>query len=178
MVRFRTKPLAALRSALVLAAFALAATPASSREGSLSYAATSADKDRDFQTAFAPFAEPVMPAVQPMAVDITGIEPAIETISDLGSGIASFYGKRFHGRPTASGERYDMAQLTAAHKTLPFGSRVRVVNLANGREVVVRINDRGPFVRGRHIDLSRRAAEQIGMIASGHASVRMELIES
>ncbi|WP_249171893.1 septal ring lytic transglycosylase RlpA family protein [Erythrobacter sp. JK5] len=95
----------------------------------------------------------------------------------LGSGVASFYGRKFHGRRTANGERFDMSALTAAHRTLPFGTLVRVTNPRNGREVTVRINDRGPFVRGRSIDLSRAAAEQLGMISRGHASVELDIVE-
>jgi rare lipoprotein A len=91
-------------------------------------------------------------------------------------GIASWYGKKFHGRRTASGERYDMHQLTAAHKTLPFGTRVRVTNLDNGRRVVVRINDRGPFIKGRIIDLSYAAARQVEMLEAGTARVRVEVV--
>ncbi len=83
--------------------------------------------------------------------------------------MASWYGPGFQGRRTASGERFNAHALTAAHKTLPFGTRVRVVNRQNGRSVVVRINDRGPHVRGRMIDLSRAAARAIGL--SGAAKV-------
>lgn len=79
------------------------------------------------------------------------------------TGIASVYGRRFHGRRTANGERFDTAALTAAHRRLPFGSRVRVTNLHTGRSVVVRINDRGPFARGRVIDLSPAAARSLGV---------------
>lgn len=100
-------------------------------------------------------------------------EPATE---HLGTGVASFYGKRFAGRPTASGESFDPQLLTAAHRTLPFGSRLRVTNPKNGKSVVVRINDRGPFSKGRHLDLSRSAAEQIGIVNAGHGSVEMELL--
>lgn len=88
-------------------------------------------------------------------------------------GQASYYADRYHGRRTASGERHDRQALTAAHRTLPFGSRVRVTHLGNGRETVVRINDRGPFVGGRVIDLSRRAAEELDMVRSGTAPVRL-----
>jgi rare lipoprotein A len=91
-------------------------------------------------------------------------------------GIASWYGKNFHGRQTASGERYDMNELTAAHKSLPFGTRVRVTNLDNGRQVVVRINDRGPFIKGRIIDLSRAAAQKVDLVNAGTARVRIEVI--
>lgn len=92
------------------------------------------------------------------------------------SGQASWYGGYFHGRKTASGERYNQDALTAAHKTLKFGTRVRVTNLNNGRSVVVRINDRGPFVRGRIIDMSRRGAQAIGMTGSGVAPVRVDVL--
>lgn len=91
-------------------------------------------------------------------------------------GDASWYGPGFDGKRTASGEVYDMEALTAAHRELPFGSRVRVLNLDNGRETQVRINDRGPFARGRVIDLSRAAAREIGMLASGTARVRVEVL--
>lgn len=91
-------------------------------------------------------------------------------------GKASWYGSRHHGRRTASGERFDQHALTAAHRQLPFGSKVRVTNLRNQRSVVVRINDRGPHTRGRIIDLSRAAAERIGMLRSGTAPVRLERV--
>jgi rare lipoprotein A len=80
------------------------------------------------------------------------------------SGVASWYGPRFQGKLTANGERFNTHELTAAHKTLPFGTRVRVKSLVNGKEVVVRINDRGPFIKGRIIDLSKAAAQAIGLI--------------
>ena len=91
-------------------------------------------------------------------------------------GIASYYGKKFHGRRTASGERFNMHELTAAHRTLPFGTVVRVKNLNNGREVRVRINDRGPFKKGRIIDLSRAAAKKLNMIEAGVAPVRIKVV--
>ena len=92
-------------------------------------------------------------------------------------GEASWYGPGFHGNQTASGEVYDMEAMTAAHKQLPFGARVQVVNLDNGRTTQVRINDRGPFARGRIIDLSRAAARDIGMLGSGTARVRIEVLD-
>jgi rare lipoprotein A len=91
-------------------------------------------------------------------------------------GIASWYGRQFHGRKTASGERFDMTAYTAAHRTLPFGTRVRVINLRNGRRTIVRINDRGPFVRGRIIDVSYRAARDLGIIEVGLEKVRLEVL--
>jgi rare lipoprotein A len=91
-------------------------------------------------------------------------------------GLASYYGSKFHGRRTASGERYDMYDLTAAHPVLKFGSRVEVTNLKNGRKVRVRINDRGPFRKGRIIDLSYAAAKKIGMLTRGLVKVRVKLL--
>ena len=88
-------------------------------------------------------------------------------------GIASWYGGKFHGRKTANGEVYDMHEKTAAHKTLPFGTHVKVVNLSNGKEVLVRINDRGPFVKGRIIDLSFAAAKDIALVDPGTTRVRL-----
>lgn len=97
---------------------------------------------------------------------------------ELERGSASWYGPRFHGRLTASGERYDKYALTAAHKTLPFGTIVRVRSLTLGREVDVRINDRGPFAAGRIIDVSEAAAEALGLTASGVAEVSLNVAES
>ena len=91
-------------------------------------------------------------------------------------GTASWYGPGFHGKKTASGEIYDQNKLTAAHKTVPLGSKARVTNLENGNSVEVEINDRGPFVKGRIIDLSRAAAGALGIVESGTAPVQIELI--
>ena len=92
------------------------------------------------------------------------------------SGLASFYGPEFNHRRTASGERFDPKGLTAAHRTLPFGTRVRVTNLENGRRVIVRINDRGPFRKGRVLDLSPAAARRLGFTAQGIARVRLDVL--
>ncbi|WP_078708509.1 septal ring lytic transglycosylase RlpA family protein [Consotaella salsifontis] len=92
------------------------------------------------------------------------------------SGAASWYGPKFHGRSTASGERFDMNKLTAAHKSLPFGTKVRVTNMRNGKSVIVRINDRGPYAHNRIIDLSRKAASVVGLIARGTAKVKLEVL--
>lgn len=92
------------------------------------------------------------------------------------TGMATWYGKRFHGRRTASGERYDMHALTAAHRTLPLGACVRVTAFGGARSVVVRINDRGPFVRGRIIDLSYAAAQALGLGSAGKAQVTLERV--
>jgi rare lipoprotein A len=96
-------------------------------------------------------------------------------LSDM-RGVASYYADAFHGRPTASGEPFDMYAMTAAHRRLPLGTMVRVKNLDNGREVVVRINDRGPYVRGRIIDLSYGAARELGMVEAGLARVEVERV--
>ena len=91
-------------------------------------------------------------------------------------GVVSWYGAAFHDRPTASGERFDSNAYTMAHPTLPFGTAVKVTNLRNGRSVVVRVNDRGPFVGSRIADLSRAAAAQIGMLRRGVARARIEVL--
>jgi len=103
-----------------------------------------------------------------------GQEPAEPTGRDV---VASYYGAFHHGKQTASGEPFDMRAMTAAHKTLPFGTRVRVTNPENGKTVVVRINGRGPYTRGRELDLSRGAAETIDIIEAGTARVVMEVLD-
>ena len=93
------------------------------------------------------------------------------------SGKASFYAMKFQSRKTANGERFDQAALTAAHKKLPFGTKVKVTNVENGKSVVVRINDRGPFIAGRIIDLSRSAFSVIGHLDAGVLDVRIKVIQ-
>lgn len=97
--------------------------------------------------------------------------------SSVEEGIASFYADSFHGSKTASGEIYDKGAMTAAHRTLPFDTKVKVTNLENGRSVSVRINDRGPHVEGRVIDLSGAAARKLRMTETGTAKVRLEIYE-
>jgi len=101
------------------------------------------------------------------------VEPAIEHVGD---GVASYYGAELAGNRTASGERFNPRAMTAAHRTLPLGTKLRVTNKANGRSVVVRINDRGPFHKGRLIDVSFAAAKEVGMIGTGKAPVRLEML--
>ncbi len=101
-----------------------------------------------------------------------------EAVIELQEGMASWYGPGFHGQRTSSGEIYDANDSTAAHRTLPFDTIVRVVNTDNDSTVYVRINDRGPYVGERIIDLSRYAAEQLGMLEEGTAHVRLELVEA
>jgi len=109
-----------------------------------------------------------------VALAVTACATVAPTLRDQELGVASWYGEPFHGRLTANGERYDMHTYTAAHRLYPFGTRLRVINLDNGRSVTVRINDRGPFVRGRVIDLSFAAATDLGMVPNGTARVRLE----
>lgn len=105
-------------------------------------------------------------------------QPLIQSHNFQERGTASWYGKKFHGRKTANGEIYNMYAITAAHKTLPLGTYVRVTNLYNGKTVNVRINDRGPFVRGRIIDLSYEAAKQLGIVVQGTAPVEIVALGS
>ena len=109
-----------------------------------------------------------------------GVQPQSSFAQGLTTpeGTASWYGAEFAGRPTSNGEIYDPSQMTAAHRTLAFGTFVRVTNIKNGLQVVVRVNDRGPFAKGRIIDVSRAAAEILGMIGPGTAPVRLELISN
>jgi rare lipoprotein A len=114
---------------------------------------------------------PVLPEAQSV-ID----EPAAPDVEHVGDGEASFYGRELAGNRTASGERFNPQALTAAHRTLPLGSKLKVTNKSNGKSVVVRINDRGPFHGRRVLDVSLAAAHQIGMYRAGKATVRMELL--
>lgn len=110
------------------------------------------------------------------AAAAAGATPLADIETEIGGGMASYYGNELAGNRTANGERFDPDQLTAAHRTLPFGSMVRVTNMSNGDSVVVRINDRGPFSHGRVIDVSHAAAREIGMHRSGTARVKLALL--
>ena len=123
---------------------------------------------RSLHTTYAPF----WWAVLLVAVALPDAPAAQEL-----EGLASWYGGKFQGRLTANGERFDTNELTAAHRTLPFDSEVLVTNTRTGRSVVVRINDRGPFVDGRVIDLSRAAASRIGIVSSGVGPVQLEVLQ-
>ena len=118
------------------------------------------------------------PEAEPLTEAEPSPEPTVEESQERGSfiaeGNASFYGGKFHGRKTASGAIFNKHAMTAAHRNLPFGTRVRVTHVHNGRSVVVTINDRGPFIKSRIIDVSRAAAEQLGMVQQGVARVRLE----
>jgi rare lipoprotein A len=117
---------------------------------------------------------PTTPTVAPPSPGAPPVPTA--TIEQGEEGIASWYGHPYHGRRAASGEIYNMYDMTAAHRTLPFGTMVRVHDLENGRDTTVRINDRGPFVEGRIIDLSYAAAQALGMEVAGIARVRLEIL--
>ena len=108
---------------------------------------------------------------RPAAPDSAGPEPGTRI-----DGLASWYGQQHQGRATASGEAFDMNKLTAAHRTLPFGTRLRVTNVENGKSVVVRVNDRGPHVPGRVLDLSFRAARALGITEAGVARVEVVVL--
>lgn len=105
------------------------------------------------------------------------IKEELAKYSYFQTGTASFYGGKWHGRKTANGEIFDTYKLTAAHKTLPFGTRVRVTNLSNGKSVVVRINNRGPYSKGRIIDLSQAAFSKIENMSKGVTKVKLEIVK-
>ena len=112
------------------------------------------------------------------ALVLSLIAPAFADYVYKSTAVASYYADKFHGRKTSNGEIFNMYALTAAHKTLPFNTKVKVTNLTNGKSVIVRINDRGPFVKGREIDLSKAAASKLDMIKSGTAKVKLTIITS
>lgn len=114
------------------------------------------------------------PAQTAQPVDIE----QIDTGNAYQIGVASYYGEKFHGRKTANGETFNMYKLTAAHRVLPLGTRIRVTHLGNGRWVEVKVNDRGPFIEGRVLDLSFAAALELEMVKDGTAKVMIEIIES
>ncbi|MDA8138825.1 MAG: septal ring lytic transglycosylase RlpA family protein [Desulfobacteraceae bacterium] len=121
----------------------------------------------------APSQTAVDPKTRPYQVNGDWYHPLADARGFEEKGIASWYGEEFHGRKTSNGETYDMYGISAAHKTLPLGTYVRVNNLENGRTLDLRVNDRGPFVRGRIIDLSYGAAQKLGIVEKGTASVRV-----
>ena len=153
------KPLTSLLSALMLAS-SVGASPSS----------------EEFVIEAIQEAAPVRPLPapppKPMATDSAIPSKLIEVVQ----GAASWYGPGFYGRTTANGERFRKGTLTAAHRTLPFGTKVRVTNLSNGRSVVVRINDRGPFRYHRVIDLAHGAASQLKMMQAGEVTVKLEIL--
>jgi rare lipoprotein A len=132
---------------------------------------------KEIKAAAAPEEKPtgVYKVGTPYQVDGVWYYPAVDYAYSA-TGIASWYGEEFHGRRTANGETFDMNAVTAAHKALPLPSVVRVTNLENGRSIIVRVNDRGPFMHGRIIDLSRRGAQLLGFEREGTAKVRVEIL--
>lgn len=155
------------------------ATPGLAREQQASQLGGSAS----FADSFAPYAAaPTSPQVSAGAVDISALPVPQPDASEpegqaAGAGLASWYGAELAGHRTASGERFDPSDLTAAHRSLPLGSHVRVTDERTGRSVVVRINDRGPYSGGRVIDLSRAAARQLGIMGHGEARVSLALLD-
>lgn len=125
--------------------------------------------------ASAPAAAPALVAPAP-AVAPAAAAPAAATSADVSEGKIAHYGRKFAGRRTASGERFNPAALTLAHNTLPFGTQVRITNLANKRSVVARVNDRGPSTPGRIADLSTAAARRIGMLRAGIVEAKLEVL--
>jgi len=165
---------AAILMALTLAACATPRGPAPARDGPPAKPPENLSSIPDA----VPQAEPLSARGNPDTYEVYGrryhvLDSAAGYVEE---GTASWYGRKFHGRPTSSGEPYDMYAMTAAHKTLPLPSYVRVTNLDNGREIVVRVNDRGPFHADRIIDLSYTAALQLDMVGHGTAPVRVEAI--
>ena len=164
-----------LRAALFAAAIVLPSTAGHSQDAAPRAAMP------QFEQHFARYAElPDAPQPGRHVVDLDTFEPPLEVepaTTALGSGTASYYGRKFHGRRTANGERFDMTEMTAAHRTLPFGSRVLVTNPRTGKSVVVRINDRGPFHGNRIIDVSRAAADELGLTRRGKGTVELALLD-
>lgn len=137
------------------------------------------DPNIPLETVVTPRVEPIVKATtKPYIVNGETISPMAAIVTPFSqTGHASWYGKKFHGRKTASGEPYDMYKLTAAHRTLPIPSYVRVTNLSNKKSLIVRVNDRGPFGRARIIDLSYAAAKQLDIIQHGSAQVEITLLD-
>ncbi|MXO71444.1 septal ring lytic transglycosylase RlpA family protein [Alteraurantiacibacter buctensis] len=166
--------------AVALATLALLALPATAGRAEQPAASTVAAAFADLGPA------QTEPFAQGHAVDVTEVAPApipaeaplsAQVATMLDTGMASYYGRELAGNRTASGEAFDPTDLTAAHRTLPFGTRLRVTNQRTGLSVIVRVNDRGPYARGRVLDISHAAAQQIGMVRTGHAPVSIELVQ-
>lgn len=112
----------------------------------------------------------------PVSGQLASATPGVAKQVAVATGVASYYADKFHGRITANGETFDMYALTAAHRTLPFGTKLKVTSLANNRSVLVRVNDRGPYVKGRVIDLSLGAAKELQMVQNGLVEVKLEVV--
>lgn len=145
-------------------------------QGSVRVATAAISQDRILVPSEPPLTPPPSP-IELLVVEETSLAPSPSVaVASVQDGVASWYGPGLHGNRSASGEVFNQNALTAAHRSLPFGTRVRVTNMRNGRTVVVRINDRGPFSHNRVIDLSQAAASEIGMVSSGTAQVRLEVL--
>lgn len=134
------------------------------------------DSSQDFKSSPNTSAASQRATMRPYTINGKTYYPTTVSVGDTASGVASWYGPNFHGKKTSNGEIYNMNAMTAAHKTLPMNTMVRVTNLSSGAQTTVRINDRGPFVAGRIIDLSKAAATSIGMIGAGTARVKLEVV--
>jgi rare lipoprotein A len=183
--RNRRPALSGLAFAAAMMLPASASTPAFAETGAAEFTATFATLNAAAST-FVPSAGMVdvtaihpSPAPQPMVQPITPEAGQGEAIGghSIGGGIASYYGNELAGHRTASGERFNPSLMTAAHRTLPLGTMLRVTNPANGKSVVVRVNDRGPFHGNRILDLSKGAASQIGLIARGSGRVELTRLD-
>ncbi len=162
--------------ALLLSGSALLPVLAESRQDAVADQQPTADLQvavREIESAPA-MEEAPRPVAPP--VPVAPVPAPAPRVVQVSQGTASWYGPGFYGNRTANGEIYRPGTLTAAHRTLPFGTRVRVTNLNNGRTTVVRINDRGPFVGNRVIDLGHGAAQEVGLVSSGLAPVRLEVL--
>lgn len=134
------------------------------------------DSSQDFKSSPNTSAASQKATMRPYTINGKTYYPTTVNVGDTATGTASWYGPDFHGKKTSNGEIYNMNAMTAAHKTLPMNTMVRVTNLGNGAQTTVRINDRGPFVAGRIIDLSKAAATNIGMVGAGTARVKLEVV--
>lgn len=153
-----------LKSAHFIAAFAMA--------GFMTSTAGRAVTPLEVQKAVDEAKDSDVAAVQPAIVEL----PSATSFERIGEGVASYYGRELAGNRTASGERFDPRQLTAAHRSLPLGSKLRVTNKSNGKSVIVRVNDRGPFTKSRLIDVSYAAAQELNLIGPGHGAVSIDIL--
>ncbi len=112
-----------------------------------------------------------------LSTAIASAQPASRNQTDEGTGLCSYYAKMHNGKTTAGGEKFDNSAMTAAHRRLPMGTKLKVTNLANGKSVIVKVNDRGPFVKGRTLSVTRRAAEELDFVKRGVARVKFERVE-
>lgn len=165
-----------MRRTVSLRAAALLIAGATAALGAATPAAAATDRFPSQPLAVRDLEAPPAFQVEPQPTAPVTLMASASQVVQVSQGTASWYGPGFFGNRTASGEVFRPGTLTAAHRTLPFGTRVRVTNLHNGRSTVVRINDRGPFSGGRVIDLAHGAAHELGLVSSGLAPVRLEVL--